>query len=152
MRGRSAGVLMIEDLADAGEHQHRKRIVNGRFIVDRQQLLADHPRQWIEPRAAAAGQDYAFHVVPSFLIARRPQLGQVQLGSRGGPRRGVVAQARVMGRARTSATVELAHQQSRAVARHQTLHTAQNNKRLNNQPRSLPGLTDRSRSGSPNCG
>ena len=30
-----------QDLADAGEHQRRQRIIDHRLVVDRQQLLAD---------------------------------------------------------------------------------------------------------------
>ena len=53
-----------QDLADPGEHQHRDRVVDHRLVVDRQELLGDHLRHRIEPRARAAGEDDAFHAAP----------------------------------------------------------------------------------------
>ena len=36
-----------ENFPDAGKHQDGKRIVDHGFVVDRNQLLAEHPGQWI---------------------------------------------------------------------------------------------------------
>ena len=60
-RGRSCGVEMSEDVADAGEHQHRQRVVHHRLVVHRQQLLGDALRDGMQARAAAAGQNDALH-------------------------------------------------------------------------------------------
>ena len=49
-----------ENLADAGEHQHRQRIIDHRLVVDRHELLAHGDGQGIEPGAGAAGEDDAF--------------------------------------------------------------------------------------------
>ncbi|KAF5043425.1 hypothetical protein DSECCO2_502370 [anaerobic digester metagenome] len=57
-----------EDLADAGQHQHRKRVVDHGLVVDGQELLAHHPRDGIQPRARPAGQDDAFHAFSSLDI------------------------------------------------------------------------------------
>ena len=48
-----------QDLADAGQHQRRQRVVDHRLVVDRQQLLADRAGQRVQPRAGSAGQDDA---------------------------------------------------------------------------------------------
>jgi hypothetical protein len=50
-----------EDLANAGEHQHRQRIVDHRLVEHRQQLLGDDGRHRIKPGSRAAGQNDAFH-------------------------------------------------------------------------------------------
>ena len=50
-----------EDVADAGEHQRRQRVVDHRLVVDRDQLLRDAERDRVQPRAGAAGQDDAAH-------------------------------------------------------------------------------------------
>ena len=50
-----------QDVADAGEHQHRQRVIDHRLVVDRQQLLVDGERRRIKPRARAAGEDDALH-------------------------------------------------------------------------------------------
>src|SRR5262245_35430998 len=50
-----------QNLADAGEHQRRKGVINHRFVVDGDQLLADRAREGIESRAGAAGEDDALH-------------------------------------------------------------------------------------------
>ena len=49
-----------QNVANAGQHQRRQRIVDHRLVVHRQQLLADGARQRIQPRAGAAGQDDPF--------------------------------------------------------------------------------------------
>ena len=43
-----------QDLADAGEHQRRQRVVDHRLVVDRHQLLADRAGERVQARAAAA--------------------------------------------------------------------------------------------------
>ena len=47
------------DLAQAGQHQHRQRIVDHRLVVERQQLLRQRMGDRIEPGARAAGEDDA---------------------------------------------------------------------------------------------
>ncbi len=58
---RVAGRADDQDVADAGEHQHRKRVVNDRFIINGQQLLADRARQRVQPAAAAPGEQDGLH-------------------------------------------------------------------------------------------
>ena len=48
-----------ENVADAGQHQRRQRIVDHRLVVDRHQLLADRPRQRMQPRSGAARENDA---------------------------------------------------------------------------------------------
>ena len=43
-----------QDLADAGEHQRRQRVVDHRLVVDRHQLLADRAGERVQACAAAA--------------------------------------------------------------------------------------------------
>jgi hypothetical protein len=50
-----------QDVADAGEHERRQRVIHHRLVVDRQQLLRDHLRGRVEPRAGAAGEQDALH-------------------------------------------------------------------------------------------
>src|SRR5690606_25771615 len=50
-----------ENVADTGQHQGAERIVDHRLVIDRQQLLGDAAGDRIKPRAAAAGEDDAFH-------------------------------------------------------------------------------------------
>src|SRR5262245_64128487 len=45
-----------EDVADAGQHQRRERIIDHWLVVDREQLFAQAPRDRIEPGAAASGE------------------------------------------------------------------------------------------------
>ena len=56
-RGVSSRRRDEQDVADAGQHQRRQRIVDHRLVVDRQQLLRHDLRDRIEPRAGAAGED-----------------------------------------------------------------------------------------------
>lgn len=50
-----------QHFANICQHQGGERVVNHRFVVDRQQLLADRLSDWMEPRAAASGcSDAAF--------------------------------------------------------------------------------------------
>ena len=54
------------DVADAGEHQGRQRVVDHRLVVDRQQLLGRSQGHRMQARAGAAGQQDALHAaVPS---------------------------------------------------------------------------------------
>ena len=48
-----------QDVADAGQHQRRQRVVDHRLVVDRQQLLADRPGDRMQPGAGPAGKDDA---------------------------------------------------------------------------------------------
>jgi len=50
-----------EDVTDASEHEGGERVVDHGFVVHRQQLLADDPRERMQPRARAARQDDALH-------------------------------------------------------------------------------------------
>ncbi len=50
-----------QDVADAGEHEARQRVVDHRLVVDRQQLLRDGPGDRVEPRTGASGENDAFH-------------------------------------------------------------------------------------------
>src|SRR6478735_1804847 len=42
-----------QHVPDAGQHQHRQRVVDHRLVVDGQKLLGDDPRQRIESRSTA---------------------------------------------------------------------------------------------------
>jgi hypothetical protein len=55
------------DFANAGRHEHGKRIINHGLIVDRQQLVADCQGDRMQARALAACQDYSLHYRPSSL-------------------------------------------------------------------------------------
>ena len=59
-----------QDVADAGQHQRRERVVDHGLVIDGQQLLAHHLGDGMEPGAVAAGQNDAFHHVcpPSFFM------------------------------------------------------------------------------------
>ena len=52
-----------EYVPDAGEHQRRQRVIDHRFVVDREQLFADPLGYRIEARSRASRQDNAFHIV-----------------------------------------------------------------------------------------
>jgi len=67
--GQVAGGADDQDLADSGQHQRRKQLVNGRLVVDRQQLFADRHGKGIEPCAASAGEEDANHFVTAFTHA-----------------------------------------------------------------------------------
>ena len=55
-----------QDVADAGQHQRRQRVVDHRLVVDRQQLLRRRQGHRMQPRAGAAGEQDALHAaVPS---------------------------------------------------------------------------------------
>ena len=53
-----------QDVADAGEHQRRQRVVDHRLVEDRQKLLRHDGRDRIKPRARAAGKDDSLHRLP----------------------------------------------------------------------------------------
>ena len=57
-----------QDLADAGQHQHRDRVVDHRLVVDRQQLLVDRQGRGMQPRARPARQNDALHAVSPWMI------------------------------------------------------------------------------------
>ena len=62
-RAKPRHVLWSRDqqhVADAREHQRRKRIVHERLVVHRHQLLRGAERERVEARAGAAGEDDAF--------------------------------------------------------------------------------------------
>ena len=50
-----------QDVADAGQHQRRQRVVDHRLVVDRHQLLADAQGDRVQPGAGAAGKDDSAH-------------------------------------------------------------------------------------------
>ena len=53
-----------EDIADAREHQRAQGVVDHRLVVDRQELFGYDLRHRVEARAAAPGEDDAFHASP----------------------------------------------------------------------------------------
>ena len=50
-----------QDVADAGQHQARQRVVDHRLVVDGQQLLGHSLRHRVQPGAGTSGKDDAFH-------------------------------------------------------------------------------------------
>jgi len=50
-----------QHLLDTRQHQYRQRVVDHRFVINRKQLLRDHPGQRIKPGATAASQNDALH-------------------------------------------------------------------------------------------
>ncbi|MNW09717.1 hypothetical protein D3C71_2067810 [compost metagenome] len=52
-----------ENLANAGQHQHRDRIVDHRLVVDRQQLLGYTQGNGVQASAGTTGEDYPFHAL-----------------------------------------------------------------------------------------
>ena len=53
-----------EDLADAGRHQRRERVVDHRLVVDGKQLLPDRRRHGSQARARTAREHYPSHPHP----------------------------------------------------------------------------------------
>ena len=49
-----------QDVADAGQHERGQRVVDHRFVVDRQQLLGHRQGGGMEPGAGTAGEDDTF--------------------------------------------------------------------------------------------
>lgn len=62
-----------EDVADAGQHQRRQRIVDHRLVVNGEQLLADTLGDGVEPCAAPARQYDTFHVKEAVREKSRPR-------------------------------------------------------------------------------
>ena len=50
-----------QDVANAGKHQRRKRIIDHRLVVHGKQLLGNRLSHRIKPCAGTAGKDDAFH-------------------------------------------------------------------------------------------
>ena len=50
-----------ENVADAREHERRERVIDHGLVVHGQQLLGRDPRERVQPRAGATGEDDAFH-------------------------------------------------------------------------------------------
>jgi len=50
-----------EDLADAGEHESRERVVDHRLVVDGEELFRDCLGDGVKPRAGAACEDDSLH-------------------------------------------------------------------------------------------
>jgi hypothetical protein len=59
-----------EDVADPREHQRGERVVHHRLVVHGQELLGDHLRHRVEPRARAAREDDALHAALFFASSR----------------------------------------------------------------------------------
>ena len=59
------------DVPDAGQHQHRQRVINHRLVIDRQKLLRHAHRDRIQPRSRSARQNdpFACHAVTSFITS-----------------------------------------------------------------------------------
>ena len=55
-----------EDVADAGEHEGRQRVVDHGLVVDRQQLLGGHERERVQAGAGSPGEDDALHLKNPF--------------------------------------------------------------------------------------
>ena len=53
-----------EDVADARHHEDGERVVDHRLVVDRQELLAGHERERVEPGTGAPGEYDALHKHP----------------------------------------------------------------------------------------
>ena len=58
-----------QDVSNPRQHQRRQRVVHHRLVVDRHELLADRPRQRMQPRPRAAGEDDAFQSFTPWLQA-----------------------------------------------------------------------------------
>ena len=75
-----------EDLADAGHHERRQRVIDHRLVVDGHELLRDALGDRPKPRAGAAGEDDAAHVLASRVRersrhARQPRWAIVRLAA-----------------------------------------------------------------------
>ncbi|MNE51873.1 hypothetical protein D3C80_1465210 [compost metagenome] len=62
-----------QDFADIGEHQHRNRVVDHRFVVNRQQLLGDPKGDGVQACAGSSGQDDALGHAMSSLMSVLPR-------------------------------------------------------------------------------
>ena len=62
-----------EDVADAGEHEHRQGVVDHGFVVHGQQLFGNAAGDGVKTGAGAAGKDDAFHgISPVGWVFRQP--------------------------------------------------------------------------------
>ena len=59
-----------KDVTNPCQHENRQRIVDHRFIVDRQKLLVDGERSRIKPRPGTAGENDAFHAIVPWVSKR----------------------------------------------------------------------------------
>ena len=50
-----------QDFTDAGQHQDRDRVIDHRFVIDRQQLFGNTKGDGVQTRARTASQNDAFH-------------------------------------------------------------------------------------------
>lgn len=57
-----------QDITDAGQHQRGDRVVNHRFVVDRQQLLGHAAGDGVQASAGAAGQDDPLHLLLQIFV------------------------------------------------------------------------------------
>ena len=77
----SKAVLLVrrrddQDLADARQHQRRKRVVDHRLVENREQLLADAASQRMEPGSRSSCQHYAFDHLAVLLTGRSHYRGR----------------------------------------------------------------------------
>ena len=59
-----------ENLADAGKHQRRERVVDHRLVVDRHELLGHCDGEGIQPGPGTAGEDDAFQDLSTIAAGR----------------------------------------------------------------------------------
>ena len=50
-----------KDLPDSGKHKNGKGVVDHRLVIHGQQLLRCDGREWVEPGARSAGEEYPLH-------------------------------------------------------------------------------------------
>src|ERR1700730_2419305 len=50
-----------QDVADTRQHQNRQRVIDHRFVVDREDLLVDGESRGVEPRARTSGENDTLH-------------------------------------------------------------------------------------------
>ena len=66
-----------QDVPDAGQHEHRQRVVDHRLVIDRQQLLVYRQRRRMQPSARTTGQDDALHLKSLFLLGGKQRLNNL---------------------------------------------------------------------------
>ena len=59
--GRVVGGGDDQDVADAGQHEGRERVIDHRLVVDRQKLFGDGLRDGMQAGSGTAGEDDSFH-------------------------------------------------------------------------------------------
>ena len=101
-----------QDVADAGQHQRRQRVVDHRLVVHRQQLLAHGQRGRVQPGAGAAGEDDAF-AVHAGLVSGSAASTSVSMRSTPSRQSGSARPKRAAQRARVQARVERAARRGR---------------------------------------